>query len=50
MGVGWDETVWGGQLPHLAWADEACPHNPMYISRMDGHLALVNSRAGATPS
>ena len=39
----WDQTLWGGELPHKDWIDEATQDHPVYISRIDGHMALVNS-------
>ena len=39
----WDQTLWGGELPHKDWIDESTEDHPVYISRVDGHMALVNS-------
>lgn len=39
----WDQTLWGGELPHKDWIDESTQDHPVYISRVDGHMALVNS-------
>ena len=39
----WDQTLWGGELPHKDWIDESTLDHPVYISRVDGHMALVNS-------
>ena len=39
----WDHTLWGGELPHKDWIDEATRDHPVYISRIDGHMALANS-------
>lgn len=41
----WDHTLWGGELPRADWIDEFTPNNPVWISRLDGHMALANSRA-----
>ena len=41
----WDHTLWGGELPQAAWIDEFTPNNPVWISRLDGHMALANGRA-----
>ncbi len=43
VGWGWDEQHWGGTLPDASWID--CPQNPVFVSRVDGHMALVNSAA-----
>jgi predicted amidohydrolase YtcJ len=44
-GGAWDHTNWGGELPRRDWIDEVTPDNPIWISRLDGHMALANSRA-----
>ncbi len=41
----WDHTVWGGELPHRDWIDEVTQSNPVYVIRIDGHMALANSAA-----
>jgi predicted amidohydrolase YtcJ len=41
----WDHENWGGELPHRDWIDAATPDNPVWITRLDGHMALANSRA-----
>lgn len=41
----WDHENWGGELPHRAWIDAVTPDNPVWISRLDGHMALANSLA-----
>jgi predicted amidohydrolase YtcJ len=41
----WDHTLWGGQLPHRDWIDAVTPDNPVWISRLDGHMGLANSLA-----
>ncbi len=45
VGGGWNEMLWGGEVPAAAWLDEAAPGNPVYLTRMDGHSAVVNSAA-----
>ncbi|MGC9364190.1 MAG: amidohydrolase [Fidelibacterota bacterium] len=45
LGGDWDHSVWGGELPHRQWIDEVTPVNPLWISRLDGHMALANSLA-----
>ena len=53
-GGDWDHTLWGGELPRHEWIDSVTPNNPVWISRLDGHMALANNLAMAagkvTPS
>jgi hypothetical protein len=44
-GGAWDHTNWGGELPRRDWIDAVTPDNPVWISRLDGHMALANSLA-----
>ena len=44
-GGDWDHTVWGGEMPDRQWIDAATPDTPVWISRLDGHMALANSAA-----
>jgi len=41
----WDQTQWGGELPHKDWIDTDTPETPVYVIRIDGHMALANSAA-----
>jgi predicted amidohydrolase YtcJ len=41
----WDHELWGGELPHRSWIDPATPGTPVFVSRLDGHMALANSAA-----
>jgi hypothetical protein len=41
----WDHENWGGELPDRNWIDAVTPHNPVWISRLDGHMSLANSAA-----
>lgn len=41
----WDHTLWGGDLPRRDWIDEVTPENPVWVYRLDGHMALANSAA-----
>jgi predicted amidohydrolase YtcJ len=41
----WDHTNWGGELPRRDWIDSVTHDNPVWISRLDGHMALANSLA-----
>jgi len=41
----WDHTLWGGELPRRDWIDDLTPDNPVWVYRLDGHMALANSIA-----
>jgi predicted amidohydrolase YtcJ len=41
----WDHTNWGGELPRRDWIDAVTPENPVWVARLDGHMALANSVA-----
>ncbi|HEX2723198.1 MAG TPA: amidohydrolase [Gemmatimonadaceae bacterium] len=44
-GGDWDHQQWGGELPRRDWIDSVTPRNPVWVSRLDGHMALANSAA-----
>ncbi|MFK7846002.1 MAG: amidohydrolase [Rhodothermales bacterium] len=44
-GGDWDHELWGGELPTRAWIDAVSPDNPVWVSRLDGHMALANTKA-----
>jgi len=44
-GGDWDHTHWGGQLPSKDWIDSVTPKNPVWVNRLDGHMAMANSLA-----
>ena len=44
-GHGWQRRLLGGQLPSKQWIDAAAPHNPVFLTSMDMHMGLANSRA-----
>ncbi len=44
-GGDWDHQQWGGDLPRRDWIDSVTPNNPVWVSRLDGHMALANSAA-----
>ncbi len=44
-GGDWDHTLWGGELPSRAWIDAATPAHPVWVNRLDGHMAVANSAA-----
>lgn len=41
----WDQTNWGGAFPLAKDLDSAAPDHPVFLSRVDGHAAWVNSLA-----
>src|SRR5581483_5898497 len=41
----WDHELWGGELPRRDWIDAVTPDHPVWINRLDGHMALANSAA-----
>jgi predicted amidohydrolase YtcJ len=54
-GGDWDHTLWRGTpLPQHSWIDSVTPNNPVFVNRLDGHMALANSAAmraaGITPA
>jgi predicted amidohydrolase YtcJ len=44
-GSDWDHTLWGGEPPRRNWIDAVTPNHPVWINRLDGHMALANSAA-----
>jgi len=45
-GGDWDHTLWrGAPLPRREWIDSVTPNNPVFVNRLDGHMALANSAA-----
>ena len=46
LGGDWDHTLWrGALLPRHDWIDSVTPNNPLFLSRLDGHMALANVAA-----
>ncbi len=45
IGRGWDHTIWGNQFPSRIDLDKIAPDNPVFLIRVDGHVAWVNSAA-----
>ena len=45
LGGDWDHEAWGGRLPERDWIDAVTPDNPVFVNRLDGHMAIANSRA-----
>jgi len=44
-GGDWDHEQWGGALPERSWLDSITPEHPVWVNRLDGHMALANSAA-----
>jgi predicted amidohydrolase YtcJ len=45
-GGDWDHEKWpGAPLPDRAWIDSVTPRNPVFVNRLDGHMAVANSLA-----
>ena len=44
-GGDWDHERWGGTLPERDWIDSVTPDHPVWVNRLDGHMALANSAA-----
>ena len=46
LGGTWDHENWPGTpLPDRSWIDSVTPNNPVFVDRLDGHMALANSLA-----
>jgi predicted amidohydrolase YtcJ len=46
IGRGWDQNDWQiKEFPHYKDLDAVSPRNPVYLRRIDGHAAWINSRA-----
>jgi len=46
LGRGWDQNDWANQaFPSHRALSRAVPNHPVYLSRVDGHAALVNAAA-----
>jgi predicted amidohydrolase YtcJ len=44
-GGDWDHEAWGGELPHRDWIDPVTADHPVFVNRLDAHMALANSAA-----
>lgn len=46
LGGDWDHERWeGAPLPRKDWIDSVTPNNPVFVGRLDEHMALANSAA-----
>jgi predicted amidohydrolase YtcJ len=45
QGGDWHHELWGGELPTRQWIDSVTPDHPVWVNRLDGHMALANSAA-----
>jgi len=46
VGEGWDETLWTVKVLPTRWdLDEVSGDHPVYLVRVDGHIAVANTRA-----
>ncbi len=46
LGSGWDETLWPVKVPPTRWdLDEVSNGHPVFLERIDGHIAVANTRA-----
>jgi predicted amidohydrolase YtcJ len=45
-GSGWDETLWPVKVTPTRWdLDEVSAGHPVFLERIDGHIAVANTRA-----
>jgi len=46
LGSGWDETMWPVKVTPTRWdLDEVSNGHPVFLGRIDGHIAVANTRA-----
>jgi hypothetical protein len=46
LGAGWDQTLWPvKELPSRWDVDEVTTDHPVFLQRVDGHIAVANTRA-----
>ena len=45
LGGNWDHELWGGIYPDKSWIDEVVSDRPVFLYRLDGHMALANTKA-----
>ena len=44
LGGNWDHEAWGGELPRREWIDSVTAGHPVFVSRLDGHMALASTQ------
>ena len=45
LGGGWDQSLWGGELPTKDWLNHIRQDIPVWLRRVDGHMGLANQTA-----
>jgi hypothetical protein len=46
LGGNWDHESWpDAPLPERGWMDSITPDNPVFLTRLDGHMAVANTAA-----
>ncbi len=45
VGEGWDETLWPVKTPHPLGPRRSTADHPVFLERVDGHIAVANTRA-----
>jgi len=45
LGGDWDHQNWGGELPDRNWIDSVSKDNPVWVTRLDGHMSIANTAA-----
>lgn len=45
LGRGWDQSLWGGELPTSAWLTSLVESRPVWLSRVCGHMGIANREA-----
>jgi predicted amidohydrolase YtcJ len=46
VGGDWDHERWAGTpLPEHGWIDSVTPKSPVFVNRLDGHMAVANALA-----
>jgi predicted amidohydrolase YtcJ len=41
----WDHELWGGELPRRDWIDSLTGETPVFVTRLDDHMGLANTKA-----
>lgn len=45
LGGLWNHELWGGTLPTRHWIDSVSENVPVFLNRLDGHMAVANTAA-----